>query len=272
MKVFRYAILKFLWAGVLFFVFPSATWAGNSAGMNAYDRGDYFTALKEWEVAAQQGDFKAQNNLGLLYEKGEGVSQDHQKAIFWYRKSAEQGNPIAQFNLGYSYANGRGVPKDLEKALSWYEKSAMQGDASSAFNMGLIYEKERRVRNYNLTLQWYTVAAHRCSTKAMVNLGVMYNRGRGVSQDKIIALKWNQGAAGLGDKYAQYKVGLRYLDQEIIPQDLVRAYMWLSLAGQQDEHQGFGLRDLLSSKMTPLQISKAEELAKEWKSKTCSPR
>ncbi len=66
-------------------------WADFEAGMEAYDRGDYATALKEWRPLAEQGDANAQFNLGSMYEYGEGVPQDDKEAARWFRLAAEQG-------------------------------------------------------------------------------------------------------------------------------------------------------------------------------------
>ncbi len=35
-------------------------------GMEALDKGDYATALKEWRPLAEQGDAEAQCNLGYM--------------------------------------------------------------------------------------------------------------------------------------------------------------------------------------------------------------
>ena len=45
---------------------------------------------------AQQGDAAAQYNVGLMYEKGQGVLQDNSLAAEWYTKSAKQGLAYAQ--------------------------------------------------------------------------------------------------------------------------------------------------------------------------------
>ena len=37
-------------------------------GVEAYNKGDYATALKEWTPLADQGNVKAQYNLGLMYD------------------------------------------------------------------------------------------------------------------------------------------------------------------------------------------------------------
>jgi hypothetical protein len=39
-------------------------------GLDAYNRGDYATALREWRPLAEQGDASAQFNLVLMYALG----------------------------------------------------------------------------------------------------------------------------------------------------------------------------------------------------------
>jgi TPR repeat protein len=86
-------------------------------GFAAYGKGDYATALRLWPSLAEQGEVRAQNNLGVMYEKGQGVPQDYAVAMSWYRKAAEQGNATAQANLGAMYAHGRSVPQDYQQAV-----------------------------------------------------------------------------------------------------------------------------------------------------------
>ena len=57
-------------------------------------------------MAGVQGHDKAQYYLGVLYEKGAGVSRDHKEALKWKRMAAEQGEPHAQNHLGVKYAKG----------------------------------------------------------------------------------------------------------------------------------------------------------------------
>ena len=69
--------------------------------------------------AADQGDSKAQNSMGLLYADGQGTHQDDQAAAFWFRKAADQGNVRAQHSLSRLYFQGNGVPKDYVQAYRW---------------------------------------------------------------------------------------------------------------------------------------------------------
>lgn len=87
--------------------------------------------------AAEQGDVKAQCNLGLRYAIGKGIPEDDREAVRWFRAAAEQGNPLAQTLLGFMYARGEGVPKDNRAALKWVRAAAEQGDVLVQFLLGL---------------------------------------------------------------------------------------------------------------------------------------
>ena len=135
-------------------------WAGWDEGVAAAKRGDYATAVREWRPLAEQGDAKAQLNLGVMYGKGQGVPQDDAEALKWFRKAAAQGFAHAQHNLGFMYENGRGVPQDYAEAVGWWRKAAEQGDAGAQYNLGVMYDKGRGVpRDHAEALQWYRKAA-----------------------------------------------------------------------------------------------------------------
>ena len=68
---------------------------------------------------AEQGFAEAQYNLGVMYERGEGVAQDKAEAVTWCRKAAKQEHAEAKFSLGVMYHNGEGVPEDKVQAFAW---------------------------------------------------------------------------------------------------------------------------------------------------------
>ena len=116
-------------------------WADYQAGMDANNRGDYATALREWRPLAEQGHAIAQYSLGLLYANGQGVPKDDAHARQWYEKASAQGRADAQVNLGILYDYGRGVPQDFKKAVYWYRLSANQGNDLAQRQLGLLYER-----------------------------------------------------------------------------------------------------------------------------------
>ena len=157
----RPMLLRFPIALVFLFVcLVVPAWADYQAGMDANNRGDYATALREWRPLAEQGDALAQYNLGLLYVKGQGVPQDYVQGRQWYEKAAAQGRADAQVDLGILYDYGRGVPQDFKKAVYWYRLSANQGNDLAQRQLGLLYERGDGVpQDYVQAYMWYSLGA-----------------------------------------------------------------------------------------------------------------
>ena len=59
-------------SALLLLAASSSVAADFAAGVEAYGRGDYATALREFRSLAEQGDARAQFNLELMYFRGEG--------------------------------------------------------------------------------------------------------------------------------------------------------------------------------------------------------
>jgi TPR repeat protein len=132
-------------------------WSDFETGMDAYNHGDYATALREWQPLAEQRDAEAQDFLGTLYFKGWGVSQDYVKARQWWEKAAAQGSASAQNDLGLLYANGLGGPQDLVQAHMWYSLAAGNGyqiateyrnDLAKQMTPAQITEAQKRAREW----------------------------------------------------------------------------------------------------------------------------
>jgi uncharacterized protein len=107
-------------------------WADVKAGIEAWQRGDYAAAIKEWQPAADAGDADAQFNLGQAYKLGKGVPVDIAKAQSWYRKAADQGHVQATANYGLiMFQNG-----DRAGAIPWLQKAADKGEARAQYVVG----------------------------------------------------------------------------------------------------------------------------------------
>ena len=58
-----------------------------------------------------------------MYEKGFGVEESGESAFKWMQMAASQGDTRAQFLLGRLYAFGNGIPQDENKALALFHQS-----------------------------------------------------------------------------------------------------------------------------------------------------
>ena len=91
----------------------------------------------------------------------------------------------------------------------------------------------------------------------------MYANGEGVLEDDIEAVKWFKLAAEQGYAKAQYNLGLMYDNGEGVIQDNVYAHMWCNIAASNGSENAKKGKDILAKQMTPQDISKAQDLARE---------
>ncbi len=111
---------------------------------------------------------------------------DYAAALRIYRSMADQGLAIAQFNVGLMYDKGQGVSKDEVQAMKWYRLAADQGRSDAQYQLGHLCYKQN---NYAEAAKWFHLAADQGRADAQSNLGSMYAEGEGVPQDFVQALR-----------------------------------------------------------------------------------
>jgi len=193
-----------LWLGGLSIAsggFPALAGAADDAvrqGRQAYDRGDFTSAIVAWREAAEAGSAAAQNELGLMFQTGRGAPPDYAEALKWYRLAAERGDAAALTRIGWLYQNGWGVPQDYAEAIRWYRKAADRDYAPAMTNLASLYEKGKGTpRDFAVAFKWYQEAWERGADKwAAYRLGQFYENGWGVEKDDAIASFWNALASG----------------------------------------------------------------------------
>jgi uncharacterized protein len=184
------------------------------------------------QKAATGGDIDAMNTLGVLYQNGQGVAQNYDKAREWFQKAADAGNADGMNNSAELYYYGRGVARDYAQARDWYEKAAAAGNANAMYSLGWMYEKGSGVinRDYTQARHWYQGAAAAGNMEAMYNLGVLYQNGQGVAQDYDQAREWFQKAADAGNADAMNKLGELYSYAQGVTRDYAPARNWYQRA------------------------------------------
>jgi TPR repeat protein len=141
-------------------------------GYDAYQKGDYAAALREWSELAEQGHANSQVYLGDMHDKGEGVPQDYKQAVKWYRKAAERGNPKTPFYIGVMFYAGYSVPQDYKEAIKYFRKAAERENTDAQYNLGVMHELGQGVLQNNIyAYMWYDIAASNSHTRAAKNRG-----------------------------------------------------------------------------------------------------
>src|SRR4029077_12377103 len=109
------------------------------SGRAAPDHTGEISRILAIQAMADAGDASAQYTLGVMYERGQGVSKDETQAVSWYQRAAAQGLATAQYNLATMYSLGHGTVRNDIAAVSWYRKAADQGIAAAQNNLGTMY-------------------------------------------------------------------------------------------------------------------------------------
>jgi Caspase domain/Sel1 repeat len=174
------------------------------AGRVATARKDFAEARRRYEQAAAAGYAMAMNNLGGVYEGGDGVPQNYAEAARWYGKAVAAGEPIAMVDLGWLYETGHGLTRDYAEARRLYEAAAKAGVPAGMNNLGLLYMYGKGVaRDYAEAKRLFEQGAALGEASAMNGLGALYNEGDGVPRNVTVARQWFEKAAALGNPEAK---------------------------------------------------------------------
>ena len=166
----------------------------------------------------------------------------------------------ADFAKGFAAAEAG----DYTTALSEWKPLAEQGDANAQYNLGILHERGIGViEDHKEAIKWYRLAAEQGDADAQYNLGAMHARGKGVIEDHQEAIKWYRLAAEQGEASAQYGLGFMHATGKGVIQDNVYAHMWWNIAAASGDEKARGKKDTLAKQMTPQEISKAQDLARE---------
>ena len=120
---------------------------------------------------------------------------DYATAVTIWRPLAEKGDADAAFNLGQAYRLGRGVPLDLASAQSWFERAAGKGHIDAQTTLGLLlFQNGNRIAG----LRWLKGASEKGDPRALLVYGTALFNGDGVPQDPILGYAYVSRAAAQG--------------------------------------------------------------------------
>ena len=151
---------------------------------------DLYGRIISSAVAAHGGDAKACYDLGLAYERGEGVPKLEVEAAHWFSRAAERGVLHARLRMGELYLTGRGTERDPEKAFRLFTEVAQAGDPRGEHQRGLCYLRGVGVmKDPTRAFESFRMAAEEGSVPSLYELGLLYRDGIGVRRDHRAAVR-----------------------------------------------------------------------------------
>ncbi|MFC0588536.1 SPOR domain-containing protein [Novosphingobium aquiterrae] len=118
---------------LVFLAVPAA--ADTKAGVDAWSRGDFAAAVREWQGEALKGDADALYNLGQAFRLGKGVPQNLTKAEDMYGRAAGLGHVQAADNYGLLLFQ-RG---EQARAMPYVSAAAGRGDPRAQYLLGIAH-------------------------------------------------------------------------------------------------------------------------------------
>lgn len=140
------------------------------------------TLIPALEVLAQSGNAEAMYHLGMAYQTGSGVPENHAKALDSFRASAKLGDPLGSYKLG-CYYNGQGaglVASDPALALRYKLVAAKAGYALAQQDVGVLYAQSG---DAPAGLAWLERSAAQGWSGGLMALASVYNGASGVKPD-----------------------------------------------------------------------------------------
>lgn len=185
---------------------------GNAAAVAEAVKKEEAADIADLRRKSAQNDPQALAELGFRYSTGLGVTLDEVEAVCLFRRAADQGNARAQFNLGVMHGDGAGgLEKSHAEEVRHYELAADQGHAGALCNLGYLYRRGQGglQKDEERAARYYKLAAESGYSVAQYNLGIMYAGGFGLEKDEKEAVRFFRLAAKQGDVDAQKALKLR---------------------------------------------------------------
>ena len=189
-----------------------------------------------WLMKAQEdGSGEASFILASMYENGDAVEKDPNKAFRHMKKAAGQGHPeshlpLAKMCLERSAEDG----SLLEKAVRHVRKAVKENVPEAAYLLGLIHGSPGGHLNPQLAFFFIKKAASMNFPPAMLELSALYESGKGVKPDPRRAFSLAKKAAKAGYRPAMLKLS-ELLKAEGARRDQ-EARKWLDLAKKTEDN------------------------------------
>ena len=219
-----------------------------------------FNLSKETKLlySARQGNTRDMIELAELYEKGESVAKNIDKAMKWYNLALNLGDANAACSLCFRlrndpdelfndndvlfeklYQSGCNFAYCRKRVKEDLQLAADRGFAPALYNMGKRYEFLCEEKDKNKAIEYYTKAAEQGYTVAMHALRRLYK------ENTVESIKWLKKLAYYGNTEEQCELGLEYYKGIIINKDISKAIYWLDKAASKgDETAMFYLGEI----------------------------
>ncbi|KAG0245058.1 hypothetical protein BGW41_004315 [Actinomortierella wolfii] len=159
--------------------------------------------IDDYQEMAENDDKDALFALGEMHMTSIGSAQDDVLAIASFFRAAEKGHAEAQFRIAQMYQNGQSIPKDIDRARHWLEKAIENGHVRAKLNLDAMMAPEQpNTPPSNSQTSYIPHTSQATSTGHLPEHYTSDQTNRG-AHDVLIGLNIGKciGSGGFGDVY-----------------------------------------------------------------------
>lgn len=208
-------------------------------------------SIKEMNLlySARQGNTKDMIELAKLYNEGNSVVKNIDRAMKWYDLALKLGDSNAACGFCFCLRSDTDISSqdyevlfeklyksecdfaccrkgELTNNVVELQSAADRGFAPALYNIGRLYENKDKHKE---AIEYYTKAADQGYTCAMYALKRLY-------KDNVVeSIKWLKRLALYGNVKEQCELGLEYYNGNIISEDISKAIYWFEKAAKQED-------------------------------------
>jgi SEL1 protein len=155
---------------------------------------------------------KAAGYVGMMYLRGEGVEQNFNNALTWFKRGLVNGDSLCQHEIGLMYFHGYGVPQDAFKAAAYFKSAADQDFPASETRLGVLFLDQGDVatatRYFELAARWGSMEAFYYLAELSNNgIGRQRHCGMAASYYKMVAERAEAIHSSFAESNAAYENG-----------------------------------------------------------------
>ncbi len=189
-------------------------------------------AFRYFSAAAECNHPEAMYYLGTMYNKGLGVDENEEKALYWLHKAADMNSIKAAYRLGHVYSTENYKCYDTAKATKYYMIAAKKGYVYAMYYTGIMLaEEDNPLRDLNEAVSWLKKAGDNGMADSYEQIGCIFEANL---KDLHTAFKWYECAAQNGSTAGQFQAGRLLFNGpivgdgsfEIVDYDTAFKYYW----------------------------------------------
>jgi len=183
--------MRLVVAALLLLLIPRPSLANFASAQAAARAGEFPAAYEACKEEAEKGDPECQNFLGILFQKGLGVSENMTEALRLFTLAAGKKLAAAENNIGFAHLNGFGTPRSEKEAARWFGMAAAQGDPIGEHRLALLLLNGKEIEKDSAkAVELLRHGADRGYVPAQLSLALAFETARIRGRDAAMAYLW----------------------------------------------------------------------------------